>query len=128
MASSILKAVWLPNNPGYIKSPSNEQNLGAEQNSKNFESMSSNSSNKNATENMSDSNEYFQKVKAIEILATFFAFLQLGNSVIIYEVSYENEDGEHDSFLSQCLAVSTLTSIGLTVSIILRHITHLKWK
>ena len=83
---------------------------------------------KQEAENISESNEYFHKVRAIEILASFWAILQLGNSIIIYEVSYNNEDGEHDGFIQQSLAVSTLTSMGLTVSIILRHITHLKWK
>ena len=82
---------------------------------------------KQDTENISDSNEYFQKVRAIEILASFWAILQLFNSIIIYEVSY-NDHGEHDGFIEQSLAVSTLTSCGLTVSIILRHITHLKWR
>lgn len=83
---------------------------------------------KNDSENVSDSNEYFQKVKAIEILASFWAFLQLGNSIIIYEVVYNNDDGKHDQFIKQLLAVSTMTSMGLTISIVLRHLTHLKWK
>lgn len=83
---------------------------------------------KQAVENISESNEYFNKVKAIEILASFWAILQLGNSIIIYEVSYTNDNGEHDGFILQSLAVSTMTSIGLTISIVLRHMTHLKWK
>ena len=85
-------------------------------------------SKKQDVENISESNEYFHKIKAIEILASFWAILQLGNSIIIYEVSYNNTDGKDDGFIQQSLAVSTLTSIGLTVSIVLRHITHLKWK
>jgi hypothetical protein len=68
------------------------------------------------------------QIKAIEILATFWTVLQLGNSIIVYEVSYNNVDGEDDNFIRQSLAVSTLTSLGYSVSIILRHINHLKWK
>jgi hypothetical protein len=83
---------------------------------------------KQVVEDISESNEYFQKVIAIEILASFWAILQLGNSIIIYEVSYKNDDGEDDAFLLQSLGVSTLTSIGLTICIVLRHMTHLKWK
>lgn len=83
---------------------------------------------KNEAENISNSNEYFQKVKAIEILASFWAFLQLGNSIIIYEVTYNNNDNDPKTIKEQLLAVSTLTSIGLTISIVLRHLTHLKWK
>jgi len=83
---------------------------------------------KQDAENISESNEYFHKIRAMEILASFWAILQLGNSIIIYEVSYHNEDGEQDGFIQQSLAVSTLTSMGLTVSIILRHIIHLKWR
>ena len=80
------------------------------------------------SENISESNQFFQKVKAIEILATFWAFLQLGNSIIIYEVMYNNETGEHDQFIDQLLGVSGMTSIGLTITIVIRHLTHLKWK
>ena len=80
------------------------------------------------SENVSDSNEFFQKVKTIEILVSFWGILQLGNSVIIYEVINSNNDGSKDNFLLQSLAVSSLTSLGLTLSIVLRHIAHLKWK
>ena len=80
------------------------------------------------SENVSDSNEYFQKIKTIEILVSFWGHLQIGNSIIIYEVLTTNSDGSKDSFVKQSLAILTLTSIGLTISIFLRHIAHLKWK
>ena len=80
------------------------------------------------SENVSDSNEYFQKVKTVEILVSFWGMLQIGNSIIICEVLNTIDDGNKDNFLKQSLAISTLTSIGLTISIFLRHITHLKWK
>eukprot|EP00345_Euplotes_harpa_P004268 CAMPEP_0168320380 /NCGR_PEP_ID=MMETSP0213-20121227/1626_1 /TAXON_ID=151035 /ORGANISM="Euplotes harpa, Strain FSP1.4" /LENGTH=133 /DNA_ID=CAMNT_0008321799 /DNA_START=1 /DNA_END=402 /DNA_ORIENTATION=+ len=70
------------------------------------------------SENVSDSNEYFQKVKAIEILASFWAFLQLGNSIIVNEVTYRSTEGSDISFMMQSLAISSLTSVGLTISII----------
>ena len=80
------------------------------------------------SENVSDSNEYFQKVKTIEILVSFWGLLQIGNSIIIYEVLTTNSDGSKDSFAKQSLVISKLTSIGLTISIFLRHIAHLKRK
>ena len=61
-------------------------------------------------------------------MVSFWGLLQIGNSIIIYEVLTTNSDGSKDSFVKQSLAISTLTSIGLTISIFLRHIAHLKWK
>lgn len=50
------------------------------------------------SENVSDSNEYFQKVKTVEILTSFWGLLQIGNSIIIWEVLNDGTDNK-DNFL-----------------------------
>ena len=117
---SIENAYYYDNHNGSPKhhQEKNENDKSLEANEEKCNSHSKNRMHaKVDSENVSNSNEYFQKVKTVEVLVSFWGLLQIGNSIIIYEVLNSNNDGEKDNFLKQSLAISTITSIGLTISI-----------
>jgi hypothetical protein len=51
----------------------------------------------------------------------------VGNSIVIYELLYQNDDGRMDQDITLQLYVSTLSCLLLICMLIIRYILELKW-
>ena len=79
-------------------------------------------------EDIRKSNFYFMKLKAIELLNTFFTFMHLGNSIVIYEIDYSNNDGEYDDDIYYNLWLSTFSCLCLLITLNYRYVVYLEWQ
>ena len=68
------------------------------------------------------------KLKAIELLNTFFTFMHLGNSIVIYEIDYQNEDGIYEEDILYNLWLSTFSCLCLLITLNYRYVIELRWK
>jgi len=75
-----------------------------------------------------ESNMWYVKLVSIELLCMFFNMIQLGNSMVIYEVSYE------DQFLKKktrhifiALLISTINAFALGAALVFRNWIEYKW-
>ena len=57
----------------------------------------------------------------------FFTFVHLGNSIVVYEISFINKDGSYDGDILLNLWLSTFTCISLLVTLNYRYCIYLKW-
>lgn len=62
-----------------------------------------------------------------ESFQSFLTFLHVGNSIVIYEITYSNEDGKMDEDITLQLYISTLSCLCLIVMLVIRYIIILKW-
>lgn len=74
------------------------------------------------------SNEYFVKIKSLEYLSSFLTICNIANCMILYEIDYDNNNGENDEYVDQQLNLSTFFSLTLTVLVNFRFYIELKWK
>lgn len=78
-------------------------------------------------EDIRESNFYFMKLKGIELYNSFFTMVHLGNSVVIYEIDYINDDGQYDTDILYNLWLSTFTCLSLLITLNYRYVIYLKW-
>ena len=72
------------------------------------------------------SNEYRLKVLVWEAFQSFLTILHVGNSIVIYEISYA-DDGSMDEDVTIQLYISTFSWLSLIFMLIGRYILMLKW-
>lgn len=78
-------------------------------------------------EDITVSNAFFTKLKVAEILCWFLTIIHLGNSIVIYELNYENNDGHLDGDISIQLWISTFSIFYLIVMLNVRYVIQYKW-
>jgi len=78
-------------------------------------------------ENIRASNEYKNKLIAWENFQSFLTILHVGNSIVIYEITYNNENGKMDGDINLQLYVSTFSCLLLIAMLVIRYLLELKW-
>lgn len=78
-------------------------------------------------EDVRESNAYFTKLKVTEILCCFLTIVHLGNSVVIYELDYLNDDGDMDDDIEIQLYISTMSIFILIIMLNVRYVIEFKW-
>ena len=73
------------------------------------------------------SNFYFTKLKAWELLWCFLTVVHLANSVVIYELDFNNDSGSLDDDIEIQLWISTVSIFFLIILLNIRYIIQYKW-
>ena len=75
-----------------------------------------------------ESNMWYVKLVSLELLCMFFNMIQLGNSMVIYEVSYEDQfKNEKERHIFIALLISTMNAFALAVVLIIRNWIEYRW-
>ena len=70
-------------------------------------------------EDIMESNTWYVKLVSVELLCMFFNMIQLGNSMVIYEVSFEDQFvNKKTRHIMIALIISTINAFALAAALV----------